>query len=663
MIVNIVKKNAIMEKVRLIFPIGMLAVLLMWLCGCKNTEVSQDGKTERRSGPPPATKAKSKSDQESDKAAFEARTHQEAINTILSLARGNEWEKAETQASALYATDPKNPYVQRIYSWVKTEGPKRREKALEDEIRDVTTQNSRTSPSFMGIFKDRKSQGLPPRSDLREALDQLKATPYIPDNFGKTVESRGTLDDFESNKGRMTSILEKEVSVQLDSVTLESIIFNIGQAEGINFIADKALPAFQQKISVNMKNVKLSEFLRYVSRNMDLQFQVGSDLIWIVDGKDPKKMLEETRFYRLHRGFVLPAQFGQTDAVRTSVTANNVTTVSEVAKFDNFVNDGASRSPSIELAIKSFFEGSKSYIDYERNIIVARGTHEQLRVMDRIVEEFDRPVQQVLIEARFITVTEASFLQLGANWETGRDPLTLTRTATDYTGLGNNVGLGLQETWTGVLGRQTLSATLTAIEQSGESEVLSAPRLTLVNNLPARISDGKEQNYYEQYTVSQTILDRRSTSNLAPQGKPTKFNSGVTLEVLASIGGDGRSIMLALSPKVVTEASLVTFATINDRDDTGKVTSSFDIKLPESRTQSLSTRVVVKSGQTVVMGGVMEHEQRKYVESVPVLSNIPLLGAAFRKKVEYDRPRYLLVFVTATLLSESGEFVTSPESE
>jgi type IV pilus assembly protein PilQ len=93
------------------------------------------------------------------------------------------------------------------------------------------------------------------------------------------------------------------------------------------------------------------------------------------------------------------------------------------------------------------------------------------------------------------------------------------------------------------------------------------------------------------------------------------------------------------------------------------VTSSFDIKLPESRTQSLSTRVVVKSGQTVVMGGVMEHEQRKYVESVPVLSNIPLLGAAFRKKVEYDRPRYLLVFVTATLLSESGEFVTSPESE
>ena len=81
------------------------------------------------------------------------------------------------------------------------------------------------------------------------------------------------------------------------------------------------------------------------------------------------------------------------------------------------------------------------------------------------------------------------------------------------------------------------------------------------------------------------------------------------------------------------------------------------------RTQTLATRVVVKSGQTVVMGGVLEREQRTFVESVPVLSSIPLIGAAFRRRTEIDQPRYLLVFVTATLLSESGEFIVSPDSE
>lgn len=105
----------------------------------------------------------------------------------------------------------------------------------------------------------------------------------------------------------------------------------------------------------------------------------------------------------------------------------------------------------------------------------------------------------------------------------------------------------------------------------------------------------------------------------------------------------------------------MTFATVTDRNDAGVVSSTFDIRLPQYRTQTLSTRVVVKSGQTVVMGGVMEHLQSTFVESVPILGNLPIIGAAFRKRTEVDNPRYLLVFVTATLLSESGEFIEFSE--
>ena len=64
----------------------------------------------------------------------------------------------------------------------------------------------------------------------------------------------------------------------------------------------------------------------------------------------------------------------------------------------------------------------------------------------------------------------------------------------------------------------------------------------------------------------------------------------------------------------------------------------------------------------MAMGGVLEREQATYVESVPVLGKIPFIGAAFRRRTELDKPRYLLIFVTASLLSETGEFIEYQET-
>jgi type IV pilus assembly protein PilQ len=588
------------------------------------------------------------------------------LRAIVDLARHNQWDEAESRASALYALDPRDSSVQRVYNFVQTEGPKRREKAVEDQIREVTaSQDTRFNPTLGSLLKEKKSSGLPPRSDLREAIEKIKATPYIPENFGKTIQSKGTLEDYRSEKGQMEAILEKKIEVHLDNVPLESIIFNVGQQEKINFIMDKSIPTIQQKLTANFKDVKLRNFLDYVQRNMGVQFQVAGDLIWIMDGKDTNKVQEEIRYYHLKKGFVLPAQFGALDTTKTTVTApNNVKTETETQKFESFVRDGAPKEPAIEAAIKRFFKG-KYQIDYERNLIVARGTVEQLRVLDQIYEEFDKAVQQVLIEARFVTVTEAAFLQLGALWETGRNPLTsTTATPTDFTGLGPaNVGLGLQGTWMGVLGRKDLSATVSALDQSGESETLSAPRLTVINNLPAVINDGTKQYYYEEYRVAQTILQNSTSSTVVPTNKPVFIVAGVVLDVMASIGNDGKSITLALNPEVTENVQLVTFASINSLDSQGRLASTFGIKLPQYRKQSLATRVVVKSGQTVVMGGVVQEQRQTFVEGVPILSRIPLLGAAFRRRTESNMPRYLLVFVTATLLSENGEFIISADAE
>jgi type II secretory pathway component GspD/PulD (secretin) len=131
--------------------------------------------------------------------------------------------------------------------------------------------------------------------------------------------------------------------------------------------------------------------------------------------------------------------------------------------------------------------------------------------------------------------------------------------------------------------------------------------------------------------------------------------------VLASISGDGRSILLALNPKVNTQVLLQTYTTISQFTGTG--TYQFDIKLPTYTTEELSTRVAVKSGETVVMGGVLERAKSTYVESVPVLGDIPILGALFRRRTELDTPRYLLVFVTATIVKDTGEYLVYEDEQ
>lgn len=599
-------------------------------------------------------------------------THDAEFKEIFDLAGQGKWEEAEAKAQILVQRAPNDDAAKRTLDWTIKQRQAQRDRAVENKIREIDAKNSDLNPTIKRLLTENKDRGLPPRRDVRDAVQQIEATPYIPDNYGKVIRQKSPLFDMESPEGKMAKVLEKEISVHLDNVTLEAIIFNIGQAEGINFVADKSLPAFKQTLSVNMDKVRLSEFLRYVSRNLDVQFQVGNDLIWIVDAKDPKRLLEETRVYRLRYGFIMPAQFGPEDVNKITTVQGPVTTITENQKMTKFVNDGAPNTPVIENIIKQFFTGTKYLIDYERNVILARGTRDQLEVMDRIIEEFDRPLQQVLIEARFITITEAAFFQLGATWESpgGTHP---APAAQDYTGLGtfsglqNDFGTGIQKNWTNiwpkVFGRNQLTATLSALQQSGEGQTLSAPRLTLVNNLPAKISDGKIQYYYEQYTVKQTVGAYNTASSLVPEGKPTKITSGVSLFVVASIGGDGKTILLALNPEVNQDVQMVTFATVKDFDSSGKVAGSFEIRLPESRSQSLSTRVLVKSGQTVVMGGVLEREQRTFVESTPILGSIPIIGAAFRRRTEINKPRYLLIFVTATLLSEKGELIIPDDSD
>ena len=601
-----------------------------------------------------------------DKVEYSA-AYDKELESIFRLSEKGKWEEAEAEVGLLLQKHPDDSTLLRISAWVATQKTLLRQQAIEDRIRTIDARQTGMNPSIRDVWNDNKSRGLPPRKDIRDALDMIEAEPYIPENFGKKITKQGFLFDARSELGRMSGLLDNKVSIQTDEQTVKDILFDIGGKEGINFIADEGLAPLQQKLTLNLAKVKLGELLGYISRNVGVQFQIGEDLSWVSDGKASKELIEQTRFYRLRQGFMMPAQFGPEDT--TLVTVKNpkagTTTTTETAKYEMFVNDSIMKRPSIEDAIAKFFKGTDFMIDYERNLIVATGTPAQFGVLERIIEEFDRPIQQVLIEARFITISEASFLDLGFRWASsvaGNPPQ-------DQTGIGNGAlsseeGLLTRITFKNVfkensiLSNADLSAALTALEQSGESQLLSAPRLTLLNNRPGSINDGQVNYFYEEFTIEETLTERQFTQRLVPKGTPSKITAGVSLEVVASIGGDGQSILIALHPVVNQNVRYVSLKGQTFDEASEGEQNRLEIFLPQWRTQELATRVVVGSGQSVMMGGVLEREQRTIVESVPILGNLPGIGAMFRKRSTVDKPRYLLIFVTATLVDENGSFVS-----
>ena len=594
----------------------------------------------------------------SDRVEYSA-AYDKELESIFRLSERGKWEEAEAEVGLLLKKNPEDATLKRIDAWVITQKTLLREQAIEDRIRTIDAKQSGMNPSIKELWKESKDRGLLPRKDIRDALDMIEAEPYVPETFGKKIMKQGLLFDARSELGRMSGLLDNTVSIQTDEQTVKEILFDIGGKEGINFIADQGLAPLQQKLTLNLDKVKLGELLGYISRNVGVQFQVGEDLIWVIDGKASKELIEQTRFYRLRHGFMMPAQFGPEETTLVTVKPEKgPATITETTKYEKFVNDSIMKEPSIAEASEKFFKGSDFMIDYERNLIVATGTPAQFEILEKIIEEFDRPIQQVLIEARFITISEEAFLDLGFRWSS----MTKRGTAPESEeGLLASISLKNVFEDTKMLDLEELTAALTALEQSGESQLLSAPRLTLLNNRPGSINDGEVNYYFEQFAIEETITSivagegYNISGRMVPTGKPSKITAGVSLEVVASIGGDGQNILLALHPVVNQN---VTYVSLDGKTVDKSNANAMQVFLPKWRTQELATRVVVGSGQSIMMGGVLEREQRTIVESVPILGNLPGIGALFRKRSTIDKPRYLLIFVTATLIDTDGSFVT-----
>ncbi len=493
------------------------------------------------------------------------------------------------------------------------------------------------------------------------ALEDADRHGILPDTYRLRKHVVGESSPIHTLPPGTRKLLDQPYTIHLDNVTLADIVGQIGSSTNkaaINIVADGALGA-EKTISVHVDDVPLGEILEYVGRNLGVTFAVGRNLIWATEGGEtaggPPLF---TRIYRLRKG---------------------------VSKAE--LDEGEDKL-GIIAAVKRFVpevEGADILFNPRAHAILAKNTRENLALVEDIIEVLDVRPPQVLIEARFLTTEVTDISELGVDWfldsgwSTSRKNGARFRTqVVGGTGNDNGLGLagasinqtsfdgissGLNLTYQGLLTDPQFHAVLHALQAEGSTRTLSVPRVTAVNNTEAKVRIGKDVRYFEQYDVEEIRTGTNSNGNetyesrLVPSGTPDKEEIGIELVVTPSVGADLSTIDLKLAPEISDIVDWEYWDTaVDSSSSSGTNTTAMGmIKLPIFSKSLVETEVIVRSGETVVMGGLVKSQKGTAQRGVPILSKIPLIGRFFRHDVTTDESSNLLIFVTATLISDSGE--------
>lgn len=503
-------------------------------------------------------------------------------------------------------------------------------------------------------------------------LQEIQQAGVLPASYGKTVVIDSSLKPVELPPGPMEELVNRKVTINLTDAGVAELVQALN-AEGLNVIADDALQE-EKTLTISVSEVPLKELFGYIARNMGIAFNLGENLIWVTRSLEVSEGPQlETRIIRLPQGALPTVPQGGPGAPGSTMGGGGNIPAEEDNDLEEALTALLANSPV----------GASFRIFRNRNILVVRDSRENLRLVEELVGEFDKPPYQVAIEARFITISQDDLRDLGVDItqsgvvEELNAPETATERADPTAARVTNIltelgalrmgaasGVGLMNV-SGVLGNRSFNVLISAIENKSSSVTLSAPRVTVMNNRTARFRMGDNIYYFEEYDV-ETVSHGSAggstveTQTLVPTGTPVELPLGITFDVRVNIGNDGRTILLGLKPEIVEFIKWEDYTTYGDGgddDDGGGDGASTEVKLPRTNEKMIATTVGVSSGQTVVLGGMMENLKTKRVKKVPFLGDIPLLGVLFRHTENISMPSNLLIFVTANVINDRGEYV------
>ncbi|GGJ99273.1 type IV pilus secretin PilQ [Pseudomonas matsuisoli] len=418
----------------------------------------------------------------------------------------------------------------------------------------------------------------------------------------------------------------EKLSLNFQDIDVRSVLQLIADFTNLNLVASDTV---QGSITLRLQNVPWDQALDLVLKTKGLaKRQVGNVLLVAPAEEIAARERQELEAQK---------QISELAPLRRELIQVNYAKAADIAKlFQSVTASDAGGTADVRGSVT---------VDERTNSIIAYQTQDKLDELRRIVSQLDIPVRQVMIEARIVEANVGYEKSLGVRWggtqtfANGRGAFYGNDDQGDEGGnTGDDIGPNVPFVDLGVSGRTSgfgigyvtdhllLDLELTAMEASGNGEVVSQPKVVTSDKETAKILKGSEIPYQESSSSGATSV--------------TFVEAALALEVTPQITPDNRIIMEVKVTKDAPDFSRLV-------QDT-----------PTIDKNEVNAKVLVADGETIVIGGVFSNTQTKSVDKVPFLGDLPYMGRLFRRDVIQDNKSELLIFLTPRIVNGQAATVS-----
>ena len=450
-----------------------------------------------------------------------------------------------------------------------------------------------------------------------------------------------------------TAAASDRISLDIKGMDIIDVLKMLAAKTDLNLVIDKNVAG---RVTVFLKDVNPGEALDVILASNDLVQTKGSGITRIMTGQDYEQLFG-TKFYNAREMRRIPLKYAKPQdmllvlnqiksSVGSIVTDEGTNTlILYDTKEKNEAMTKMVESMDAPLETKAF---KLSYaraqdvasclqdvvtkniasikIDARSNQVIITDYETKLKKIKEMVATLDERTKEVQIDAKIIQVNLNDKASLGIDWEY------VLNKKLNVRGMFGQVISTTGNKWT--IGatlpaeHNDYSAVIEALKTSGETKILSSPRLTVTNNEAAKILVGSKQVY-----VTTSAVQSQTTTETAES--VSFVDVGVKLFVTPTISHDG-----FISMKVRPEVSSVVQ---NYKTASGNI-------IPIVETSEAETTVLAQDGATIVIGGLMKEEKIKTVNKIPFIGDIPFLGVLFRNSVDETKKTELVIFLTCKIL-------------
>ena len=287
-------------------------------------------------------------------------------------------------------------------------------------------------------------------------------------------------------------------------------------------------------------------------------------------------------------------------------------------------------------------EGRSVMVMPQAGLVTVRALPSEIRTIREFLKASEQVVQrQVVLEARILEVSLSDEYQQGINWnqiveDSGSTQFVFSTTAGTF---GNQITAALGGITSLSFLNEDFSGVLNLLSTQGNVQVLSSPRVTATNNQKAVIKVGDDEYFVTEVSNQNTITS--GTTTVTPNIELTPFFSGIALDVTPQIDEQG-GVLLHVHPSVIETEEQEKVITLNEE--------RFVLPLAQSNIRESDTVIHAKSGEIVVIGGLMQSIVSERNSKTPVLGSIPLLGELFTSRNEVETKKELVILLKPTVV-------------